>query len=115
MKKVPKKETPAPSAHKVCDQSVKPAHEKLRFRFRRPDAQVVALVGSFTEWESQPILLALAGGEVGLWEVEITLPSGKHEYMFLVDAQEWVLDPEATQSAANLWGGFNSVIEVGAQ
>jgi 1,4-alpha-glucan branching enzyme len=100
---------PTAPAHSARTSAKRPA-KKVRFKIRQPKAKSVALVGSFTEWEKQPI--PLAESEPGLWEVEVELPSGRHEYLFLTDAGEWLRDSEAIESVANPWGGLNSVIDV---
>ena len=90
--------------------SAKHPTKKVRFKIKHPKAKSVALVGSFTEWETKPI--PLASVQAGLWEGEVELPSGRHEYLFLTDEGEWLPDSEATESGANPWGGSNSVIVV---
>lgn len=90
--------------------SAKHLTKKMRFKIKHPKAKSVALVGSFTEWETTPIPLAKV--EAGLWEVEVELPSGRHEYLFLTDEGEWLQDSDAIESVTNPWGGSNSVIIV---
>jgi 1,4-alpha-glucan branching enzyme len=84
--------------------------KKMRFKIKQPKAKSVALVGSFTEWETRPI--PLSQSEPGLWEAEVELPSGRHEYLFLTDEGEWLQDPNSTEWRPNPWGGLNSVIDV---
>jgi len=105
-KTIPK---PAATAHPGKTAAKRPA-KKVRFKIKHPKAKSVALVGSFTEWENQPI--PLTESEPGLWEVEVELPSGRHEYLFLTDEREWLQDPASIASTANPWGSLNSVIEV---
>ena len=90
--------------------SAKPLAKKARFKIRQPDAKSLVLVGSFTEWEAQAI--PLAESEPGLWEVEIDLPSGRHEYLFITGDGVWLQDPAAVESVANPFGGCNSVINI---
>jgi 1,4-alpha-glucan branching enzyme len=90
--------------------SAKHSAKKVRFKIKRPKAKTVTLVGSFTQWEANPIPLVEL--EPGLWTVEIELPSGRHEYLFLTDEGEWLQDSDAITSVANPWGGLNSVVDV---
>jgi len=87
----------------------KPA-KKVCFNITSATAKSVALVGSFTEWERKPIPLVEL--ETGRWEVEVELPSGRHEYLFLTDQREWLRDPDAIQSTPNPCSELNCVIEV---
>jgi 1,4-alpha-glucan branching enzyme len=84
--------------------------KKARFKISVPQAKSVILVGSFTEWETRPI--ALVESTQGLWEAEIELPAGRHEYLFLTDQGWWLPDPEAVESVPNPFGGWNSVIQI---
>jgi len=47
----------------------------------------------------------------GDWTLQIELPIGTHQYLFVVDGK-WVLDPLARLSYLNSHGGTNSVILV---
>src|SRR5580692_4316700 len=77
--------------------------KKARFKISVPQAKSVTLVGSFTEWEVRPILLVESAQ--GIWEAEIELPAGRHEYLFLTDQGWWLPDPEAAESVPNPFGG----------
>ena len=80
------------------------------FRIKRPNTKWLVLVGSFTQWEAQPI--PLAESEPGIWEVEVKLPNERYEYLYVADDGVWLEDPEAAVSVANPFGGCNSVIDV---
>jgi hypothetical protein len=47
------------------------------------------------------------------WQMEerLTLPPGRYEYKFIVDAA-WTTDPAGTQEVPNAFGTTNSVVEV---
>lgn len=100
---------PAMTAHRGKTSGKHPV-KKVRFKIEQPKAKSVALVGSFTEWETRPI--PLAESEPGLWEAEVELPSGRHEYLFLTDEGKWLQDPNSTEWRPNPWGSLNSVIDV---
>jgi 1,4-alpha-glucan branching enzyme len=73
----------------------------------------VNLVGDFNGWDSAATPLQPVGA-AGVWSVEVALPSGRHEYAFVIDGREWRPDPAAPRALANEYGAPNSVITVGA-
>ena len=80
------------------------------FKFKAAHATSVALAGTFNGWDDRQTVMAK--GQDDLWMVTIPLAPGRYEYRFVVDDQ-WVSDPNATESVANPHGGDNSVIVVG--
>jgi hypothetical protein len=83
----------------------------VTFRLHAPDAESVALAGSFNNW--QPDELILSGPDAtGHWSATVELPAGQHEYMFLVDGNEWRSDPTAPFFRPDGFGRNNAVIEV---
>ena len=78
----------------------------VQFRLQAPDASDVRLAGSFTGWEARHSLHQAAPG---LWTVTLPLPSGVHDYAFVVDGMTWVADPFA-QQVNDGFGGVNSRI-----
>jgi len=81
----------------------------VRFRADFPSARTVCLTGSFTAWsaEGQP----LARRPDGLWECELPLPPGAHEYRYIVDGA-WSEDPHNAESVPNEFGSVNSLVTV---
>jgi hypothetical protein len=73
------------------------------------DATKVALVGDFNDWnkESNPMTK-----ENGVWKCTVSLKAGKHEYQFVVNDTDWVVDPKSDKNVKNKFEGQNSVIEV---
>lgn len=49
----------------------------------------------------------------GRWIKQLALPPGEYEYRMVVDG-EWRCDPLAGETRTNPFGGFNSVLRVGA-
>jgi len=82
------------------------AKKKTGFGLYAPEAQEVALVGDFTEWEMNPIRLKRQ--KSGQWKVSVALAPGTYQYRFLVDGQ-WQDDPVCAQRIANPFGGENCV------
>ena len=67
----------------------------VRFVLFAPEAQQVALAGTFNQWD--PAATPLVRTEArGVWTATLTLPGGgQHQYAFVVDGARWVLDPAA--------------------
>ena len=83
----------------------------VRFTCHAPSAVSVSLVGSFNQWE--PGSHRLHGpDEDGVWTIVLPLPSGRHEYRFVVNDLDWILDPGAP-SVDDGMGGTNSLVIVG--
>jgi 1,4-alpha-glucan branching enzyme len=67
----------------VCGSSV-------LFRFYRPDAQSVEVVGDFNRWRLHE--LRMNRGPDGTWSLAIELPAGSHRFRYVVDGCEWYAD-----------------------
>ena len=81
------------------------------FDLHAPGAERVDLVGSFNNWE--PGTVALEGPDRdGHWKATVTLPEGRHEYIFLVDGSEWVTDPKAKVLRPDGFGNRNVILEI---
>lgn len=73
-------------------------------------AEEVYLCGDFNKW--QPASLPMIGtANPGTWKKRLVLPAGRHEYKFVVDGK-WLHDAEASENVRNIYGSFNSVVEV---
>ena len=83
--------------------------QEVAFTFYAPEARVVQVAGGFNGW--RPEANPLARQEAGEWLTRLMLKSGQYEYRFVIDGV-WTDDPQATQSAANPYGGLNSVLAV---
>lgn len=71
-----------------------------------PDARIVAVAGSFNNWNQSQLLFARVGGE---WICRINLPPGKYEYKFIVDGN-WLTDPRNSKITHDDRGNENSVL-----
>ena len=85
--------------------------KKVRLQHQAPEAKRVCVAGSFNKW--QPEAAPLKAETDGLWSIELELPPGTYEYRFVVDGC-WCDDPNATETASNLFGGHNAVLRVSA-
>jgi 1,4-alpha-glucan branching enzyme len=81
----------------------------VRFEFQSPTAKTVCLAGTFNGW--QPEAKTLHSSGVGNWWKETSLAPGSYEYCLVVDGK-WIPDPLAKETAANPFGGRNSVLHV---
>ena len=48
----------------------------------------------------------------GVWRAAVVLPVGQHEYMFVVDGEQWVTDPLAGRFVDDGFGRQNSLLIV---
>lgn len=86
-----------------------PEIHPVRFEFLHLTAAKVCIAGSFNGWN--PVAMPMSPAGNGAWLRALWLPSGTHEYLFVVDGA-WVFDPNATDYVPNVFGGMNSVLEV---
>ena len=74
-------------------------------------AAEVFVAGTFNDWNLSAAPLTKSGD--GLWSRRLLLEPGEYEYRFIVDGH-WQDDPAAERSAANPFGGSNSILVVEA-
>jgi hypothetical protein len=86
----------------------------IRFVLVAPGAGRVALVGDFNAWDAARTPMR-AGGDGGVWTVELPVSAGRHLYAFVVDGTRWVVDPSAPLAPEDGFGTRNSVLVVGAE
>lgn len=80
------------------------------FRFLKPGAHRVMLVGSFNDWDVKRTPMARVSDD-GIWTISIPLAIGRHTYQFLVDDSIWVNDPSAATEPSQ-FGSANSVLTI---
>lgn len=81
----------------------------VHFEIHAPGASQVALVGSFTDWRTDRIVLRGPDAS-GHWTAEVPLPPGRHEYLFLVDGKQWMADPNAEVRRRDGFGRENALL-----
>lgn len=89
-----------------------PAVERVLVRLvvLQPGAKSVQVAGDFNGWNpARTPLQALSGGA---WAVTLPLKPGRYEYMYVVDGQQWVADPLATEQTDDGFGSQNAVLEI---
>ena len=85
----------------------------VRFQLLAPEAQQVAIAGSFSEWTPDALPLVKENG--GLWSITLALPLGEHQYQCVIDGERWVPAPRAHAQVEDGFGGTNSVVIVGSR
>ena len=80
----------------------------VRFVLFAPEAQQVALAGTFNQWDPAATPLVRTGAP-GVWAATLTLLAGQHQYAFVVDGARWVADPSAP-AVDDGFGRQNSVL-----
>jgi len=78
------------------------------FSIEAPNARRVCLVGDFNDWTLCEVPLVRDEAR-GTWSIQVELPPGRHEYMFVVD-EGWVTDPSANLHVDDGFGNRNAVI-----
>ena len=71
-------------------------------------ARVVALAGTFNNWNQSQLLFAKEGDE---WVCRIDLAPGKYTYKFIIDGN-WITDPANPATEDDGTGNTNSVLMV---
>ena len=81
------------------------------FTYSDPNANVVFLAGDFNGWKENDI--SLEKDSMGVFAVKLKLEKGRYEYKFIVDGV-WKEDADNPNRVPDPYGGYNSVVEVGA-
>jgi len=82
----------------------------VQFVMEAPSARSVAVAGDFNDWEAQHQLADPDGD--GVWTGRIAVTPGIHEYMFVVDGDQWVTPPSAEAYRDDGFGSRNAVVTV---
>jgi hypothetical protein len=83
---------------------------KKRFVIYLPGVNQVEIAGSFSNWNRIAMQRA---GDSGYWEVHLDLPSGEHQFTYIVDHRERLADPTIRTREKDGFGGYNSILYVG--
>jgi len=92
--------------------SKKSLSRPVHIEFHDGQAQMVCIAGSFNDWH--PSATPMLHMSHDRWVKELALPSGRYEYLLVVDGV-WVCDPSAPNQVPNPHGGCNSVLAVETQ
>lgn len=80
------------------------------FELEDDEAEKVSLVGNFNAWNKSTNPMKK---EDGIWKCTLKLKPGRHEYQFVINDTNWIVDPKSDKNINNKYEGKNSVIEVG--
>ena len=83
---------------------------RVEFKFRTEPHKSVFVAGTFNNWCPTDKKLKEDGD--GIYNIDVQLPVGQHEYKFVVD-DVWHIDPENPNQVLNDCGSLNSRITVG--
>ena len=83
----------------------------VQFAFADKAAQSVTVAGDFNDWNAEATPLRDTDGD-GIWTGLIALRPGMHKYMFVVNGERWVTDPEAESYVDDGFGMRNAVIAI---
>ncbi|HEX6614901.1 MAG TPA: glycogen-binding domain-containing protein [Gemmatimonadales bacterium] len=86
----------------------RPARMMVQFRLGDAQAHEVALAGDFNGWQPNHQLHEV---QPGVWAVDVALPPGVYNYVFVVDGKAWRLDPLAPR-VTDGFGGSSSRVSV---
>ena len=82
----------------------------VRLMLHAPQAGKVAVAGDFNKWNTESHLLQKQNG--GVWSIEVPLSPGTHAYMFILNGEAWVTDPDAESYQDDGFGHKNAVKRV---
>lgn len=88
-------------------------YAEVQFSLRLADhqAHTVAIAGDFNGWNTQANLLKYAE-EDGVWIGILKLEPGRYEYMFVIDGEKWLPDPNAFSYVKDGFGNKNAVLKI---
>ncbi len=95
---------------------MKTKNRKIKLGCLAEDAESVFVAGTFNDWSASSI--PLKKGRNGNWSTTVDLPSGRHEYKFIIDGR-WCCKPGCHEHehacpdcVPNDCGSMNRVLEV---
>jgi hypothetical protein len=106
----PTVDAPKPAVDAAIDSTAGSCVQSFRLE-GRATASSVWLTGNFIGWAGNPQAGAIAftlGGD-GAWTGSHTFMAGSHQYKFIVDATEWILDPMNSNTVDDGMGHTNNV------
>jgi 1,4-alpha-glucan branching enzyme len=88
-----------------------PKTQRVTFSVRAEVGSSVFLAGAFNNWDpTAKEMMADKKGD-GVYAATLKLPSGNHEYKYVIDGT-WCVDPESADCVQNEYGTHNSVKRV---
>jgi len=74
-------------------------------------AKSVSVAGTFNNWDKTAHFMK-AGQDGRTWSTKIELKFGKHQYKFVRDGEEWMVDPKAAKNVDDGNGNTNSELSI---
>ena len=83
----------------------------VRFSVVAPLASSVSVAGDFNGWTPGRIRLQDLQGD-GRWQAVVPMEPGVYQYMFVVDGERWIADPQAAEALDDGFGRQNSLMRI---
>ena len=83
--------------------------KEVTFLLKDEKATSVSVVGEFNDWDKDKHSLINENGE---WKLAVALPKGRHEYKFVLNNTDWIVDPACGESVEDKYGGRSSIVEI---
>jgi len=96
----------APDTPSICSAEV-----QFSLRISDTKAHTVAIAGDFNDWSPQANTLKDPEGD-GIWTGTLKLEPGRYEYMFVLDGEKWLPDPNALRYVKDGFGNKNAILEI---
>jgi chromosome partitioning protein len=87
------------------------AEDGVEFVLNDSTAKSVEIAGEFNDWTPEKCALYTENGK-SEWRKKVGLKTGTYQYKFVVDGR-WQADPSNPFRVEGIYGGFNSVVEIG--
>ena len=86
---------------------------EVQFSLKINDSKVhtVAIAGDFNDWNPKANILEDPEGD-GIWTGTLKLEPGRYEYMFVLDGEKWLPDPNALRYVKDGFGNKNAILEI---
>ena len=81
---------------------------EVGFKFTAEPGSNVFVAGTFNHWDPAQYKLR-ENAKKGVFATSLTLPTGEHEYKFVVNGV-WCVDPHCAVAVPNAHGTHNSVL-----
>jgi hypothetical protein len=87
------------------------AEVQFSLKINDSKAHTVAIAGDFNGWNPQANILEDPEGD-GIWTGTLKLEPGRYEYMFVLDGEKWLPDPNALRYVKDGFGNKNAILEI---
>jgi hypothetical protein len=95
-----------PDTSLICSAEV-----QFSLKINNGKAHTVAIAGDFNGWNPQANILEDPEGD-GIWTGTLKLEPGRYEYMFVLDGEKWLPDPNALRYVKDGFGNKNAILEI---